>query len=172
MRKIVYFAFLGLLGVFSSCVTQKACSKRFPSVNDTVRITTVRDSIVIRDTTIFIHLPGQTVTDSVPIPCPPPEVGYIPKKAFAETSLAIATAWWEYPFIRLQLVEKDTTIVRRLAGALKESYYWKTMYEKVHITPPPVKYTPKIYLIAFWLWIGVFVAIAGYIGLKIFVFKK
>ena len=163
MKKIVYLVLFGLL--VTSCVTKRACMLKFPSVNDTVKITTVRDSIVIRDTTIFIHLPGQTVTDSISIPCPIVP-GYIPKKAFAETPLAMATAWWEYPDIKLQLVEKDTTIVERLAGALKESYYWKTLYEKVHITPAPVKYVPGFYKFCTFAFFGICIAIIGFIVLK------
>jgi hypothetical protein len=140
---------------------------KFPSVNDTIKIMTIRDSIVFKDTIIYIHLPGSIIIDSVQIPCPPPPAGYVPKKAFAETSLAIATAWWEYPNIKLQLVEKDTTIVLRLDKAIKEAYYWQTLYEKVHITPAPVKYIPDFYKGCLWILIGEVSVIALFI-----VFKK
>jgi hypothetical protein len=141
--------------------------EKFPSVNDTIRVTTVRDSIVYKDTTIYIRIPGKTTIDSIPIPCPPPPVNYIPKKAFAETPLAFATAWWDYPVIRLKLVQKDTTITERLDSAKKESYYWKTLYEKIHITPAPVKYVPGFYKFCTFAFIGICIVLIGIIVLKI-----
>ena len=154
---------------FSSCVTQKKCNEKFPPSKDTIHIVTVRDSIVFKDTTIYVEIPGETDIDTITIPCPPPPPSYIPKKAHAETSLAYADAWWEYPRIRLELVQKDTTIERRLENAQKEAYHWKSEYEKITVTPQPVKYIPGIYKIALWLWIGVIIAILGYIAFKIFV---
>jgi hypothetical protein len=166
MRKTLFFALAVLF--LTSCATYRRCSIKFPSVNDTIKITTVRDSIVIRDTTIFIHLPGKTVIDSVQIPCP--EVPhYVPKKVCAETSLASACAWWQYPSIRLELIQKDTTIVKRLDKAIKEAYYWRTLYEKVHITPAPVKYVPGFYKGCLWILIGEILVIALFIAFKKFI---
>jgi|WetSurMetagenome_2_1015567.scaffolds.fasta_scaffold00103_69 hypothetical protein len=154
--------------ILTSCITQRRCSIKFPSVNDTIKITTVKDSIVIRDTTIFIKIPGEKVTDSISIPCP--EVhNYIPKKVCAETQLASACAWWQYPVIKLELMQKDTTIVKRLNRALKESYYWRTLYEKVHITPAPVKYVPGFYKGCLWILIGEILVIALFIAFKKFI---
>lgn len=169
--KTSVFAFLTLFLTLSSCVTYKRCQNKFPSVNDTIRIETVKDSIVIRDTTVYVSIPGETVIDSVVIPCP--EVpGYVPKKVYAETSLAKASAWWSYPVIKLELIQKDTTIEKRLARALKESYYWKTLYEKVHITPAPVKYIPKIYKQALSICIFIFAVAFIFIGWKVYkIFK-
>lgn len=161
--RYLYFAFLGLF--LTSC-TQKWCSIHYPGRNDTIRIETIRDSIVIKDTTIYIHLPGQTVHDSVVIPCP--EIpGYVPKRVYAETQLAKASAWWSFPNIKLELIQKDTTIVKRLEGALREAYYWKTEYEKINHTPAPVKFIPGVYKIALWLWVGVLIAIAGYVAFRL-----
>lgn len=135
-----------ILVVFAvtSCVTQKRCSKKFPPHADTIKIIQVRDSIILRDTTFYIKLPGETVTDSVMIPCPE-VINYIADTAVAETSLAKAWAWWQYPRIRLMLEQKDTTIERRLENALKEVYHWKSEYLKITKVPEPVKYIPKIY---------------------------
>lgn len=167
--KIVYFAFLSLF--LTSC-SQRWCNTRYPAGSDTVRVETVRDSIILKDTTVFIKIPGETVTNTVEIPCPPPPPSYIPKKVTAETSLARASAWWEYPVIKLELIQKDTTITQRLDNAIREAYHWKTLYEKLHIKADPVKFVPGIYKASFWAWIGVIVAALGYIALKIFVFKK
>ena len=156
----------------TSCVTQKKCNSKFPPSKDTIIIETVRDSIVYKDTTIYIKLPGERVVDSFPIPCPPPPPDYIPRRVFAETSLAKASAWWSYPVIKLELIQKDTTIEKRLDNAVKEAYEWRTKYEKITITPQPVKYIPGIYKAALWLWIGVILAVAGYVAFRLFILKK
>ena len=143
-----------ILIVFSSgCITQKKCLKKFPASVDTVKIVITKDSIIYRDTTILIHLPGATVTDTVIIPCPPPPPAYVPDTARAETSLAVAKAWWKHPNIVLQLIQKDTTIERRLDSAIMEAYHWRSEYEKVTVTQP-VKYIPKFYLITTYIFIG------------------
>ena len=147
-----------LIILLTGCVTQKRCLTKFPPVNDTIRIVILKDSIIYRDTTIFIHLPGQTTIDSVVIPCPAPPPEFIPDTAKAETSLAFARAWFAYPNIQLRLVQTDTTIVARLDSAIMESYFWHNEYEQIKQTII-VKKIPLIYKIAFWTWIGVLVLI-------------
>ena len=161
-----------VLGLFAASCSQKWCNTRYPVQSDTIRIETIKDSIILRDTTIYIKLPGETVTNTVEIPCPPPPASYVPKRVTAETTLAKASAWWEYPVIKLELIQKDTTITQRLDNAIREAYHWKTLYEKIHIKPDPVKFIPSIYKIALWLWVGVILAGVGYILLRVFVFKR
>ena len=156
-----------VLAVLSSCVTQRKCNYKFPAKNDTIRIETIRDSIVIKDTTIYIILPGETVTDSVIIPCPDPGPAYIPKRVIAETSLARAEAWWSYPNIKLTLIQKDTTIERRLEGAIKEAHYWKTEYEKITVTPQPEKHIPGFYRFCTFCFMGIVLAGVGFAGFKL-----
>jgi hypothetical protein len=170
--KVKIILFLALISLVTGCATQKRCNIKFPSVNDTIRIEHTRDSIVIRDTTIFISVPGERVVDSVPIPCPPPPPWYVPKKVHAETQYAYAEAWWSYPNIKLLLVQKDTTLQIQLRQAIKEKYYWKSLYEKVHITPSPVKYIPKIYKQAMSICILIFAAALILIGWKAYTFFK
>jgi hypothetical protein len=174
MRIYLYFAFFCLFLALSSCVTQRACQKHFPPSRDTVRIVTVRDSIVIRDTTVFIKIPGETVHDSVVIPCPDPGPAFIPDTAIVRTDFAIAKAWFQFPTIKLRLTQPDTTLQIRLDNAIKEAWHWKTEYEKITVTPQPIitKYIPGIYKVAFWLWVGVLNTIAGYVAFRIFILKK
>jgi hypothetical protein len=139
---------------------------------DTVRIEHTRDSIIIRDTTIYISVPGERVVDSVPIPCPPPSPWYVPKKVRVETNNAYAEAWWSYPVIKLVLVQKDTTLQIQLRQAIKEKYYWKTLYEKLHVTPEPVKYIPKIYKQAMSICVAIFAIGFLFIGWKAYRFFK
>jgi len=104
----------------------------------------VRDSIVLRDTTVKKKVPGEADADSIVIPCPE-IINYIADTARAETSLAKAKAWWQYPRVRIELTQKDTTIELRLKDALKEAYHWRSEYLKITKVPDPVKYIPKMY---------------------------
>lgn len=167
MKKSVWFI-LPLIIVFSASCSKRWCMSHYRPSVDSVYKEVVRDSIVIRDTTIYIRLPGEMVIDSIPIPCPPPPENYIPKKVTAETELAHAEAWWSYPVIKLVLIQKDTTIVKRLNQAIKEKYYWQTLYEKLTIRPEPVKYVPKF--VKFLAWAGgiSILLVAGFILYKIF----
>ena len=169
MRKILYLSLF--LAVLSGCASQRRCNIKYPGKNDTIRIETVRDSIVIKDTTIYVKIPGETITNTVEIPCPQVP-GYVPKKVFAETSLAKAFAWWEYPVIKLVLIQKDTLIEKRLKGAIKEAYYYKSLYERLRITPEPVKFIPKIYKQAMSICIVIFIAAFLFIGWKAYKFFK
>jgi len=166
------FVLTVILAVLSIGCSRRWCNSHFPPSVDSIYKYVVKDSIIIKDTTIYITLPGDVVHDSIEIPCPDPGPAYIPKKVYAETSLARAEAWWSFPNIKLTLVQKDTTIVQRLDKAIKEAYYWQSEYNKITVKPEPVKYIPGIYKAAFWAWIGVIVAGLGYILIRLFVLKR
>ncbi len=170
MNKLIYLLLIVLLG--TSCVTQKRCLEKFPPGTDTIKIVQVKDSIVYKDTIITVTIPGDLQIDSVIIPCPEPPVTYVPDTAKAETEFAYALAWFDHRSIKLKLVQKKSELEIRLDNAIKEAYHWKSEYEKITVTPQPVKYIPTIYKIALWLWVGVIITIIGYIVLKLFIFKK
>jgi hypothetical protein len=155
----LWTALILMVLIVSSCATQKCCLKKFPVVADTVKVVHVRDSLVYRDTVIAVLIPGDTIiyTDSVLIPCPPPPPQFIPDTATVETSLAVAWAWWDHPFIRLKLVQRDTTVFIRLDSALREAYHWKELYQNVTTVVTDRK-IPGIYKIALWAWI-IFIAL-------------
>lgn len=146
MQKQLSYIILVVLSalVGSSCATQRRCSRKFPPHADTIKIVHVRDSIILRDTTVYIKVPGEADADSIVIPCPE-IINYIADTARAETSLAKAKAWWQYPRVRIELTQKDTTIEIRLKNALKEAHHWRSEYEKITKVPDPVKYIPKMY---------------------------
>jgi hypothetical protein len=160
MRNIL---FLALLALFAGC-SRQWCATRYPPSIDTVRVSVTRDTIIYRDTIIFLEVPGETIIDSVIIPCPPPQASFVPDTARAETAFAMAKAWWSYPVIRLDLTQKDTAVL--LKAALRESRHWESLLEKVTKIPQPVKYVPTFYKVCLWLWIGVLIAIGGYVGFK------
>ena len=154
MPKVKIFVLGLFLSVLAGSCSRKWCNSHYPVSVDSIYKYVVKDSIIIRDTTIYIQLPGQTVIDSVKIPCPDPGSAYIPKRVTAETSLARAEAWWQYPNIKLLLVQKDSTIETRLKGAIIEMNHYKSLYEKMTIRPEPVKFIPKFYkycTMAFWI---------------------
>ena len=164
MNKVFILILFGVFGV--SCVTQKRCLEKFPPNNDSIVYVNKVDSIVIKDTVVLVDIWTEIVVDTVEIPCPPPLPTYKPKPAYAETSLAKASAWWDYPYIRLELTQKDTTIEVRLENAIKEAYHWRTEYTKIKETKE-VKYIPKIYKIAFWGWVVVIVIGVIFIVIKL-----
>jgi hypothetical protein len=154
----------------ASCVTSRKCLKRFPPSSESTVIERTKDSLIYRDTTLYVTLPGKIVRDSVSIPCPtlqPPQGGAksAPDTAFAETDLASAKAWYSRQRVHLELVQKDTTLQLQLDNAIKESFHWKSEFEKSK-TIQQVKYIPDAYRIAFWLWIFVFFIIALFLLLK------
>jgi hypothetical protein len=168
MLKIRICLFIAVLSVLGASCSKRWCNTHYPQIAETITNETVRDSIVYKDTTFYITLPGEKVIDSVSIPCPPPSPSYVPKRVTAETPLARASAWWQYPVIKLELIQKDTTIEKRLSGAIREAYHWKTLYEKLQIKPEPVKFVPKIYKFYGWVF---WLLIAGGIGYVVVKFK-
>ena len=130
--------------VLSGCATQRRCYEKWSMKPDTITKVVTRDSLVYRDTTIYYHLPGDTVTNEVIIPCPPPPIdNYIPDTARVETEFALAKAWWSYPKIKLYLEQKDKYLRLELDSALRESWHWRYEYLQVKQVLKE-KYVPAI----------------------------
>jgi hypothetical protein len=156
-----------ILLLLTSCATQRRCFEKWGMKPDTVRTVIVKDSLVVRDTTIFVKIPGMVVRDSVIIPCPPPPPAYIPDTAKVETDFAIAKAWWNYPVIRLYLEQKDKLLRLQLDSAIRDSWHWRTEYLNVTQVLKE-KYVPKIYKQALSICIFIFIAGGAFIGIKIY----
>ncbi len=98
-----------ILTFLTSCATRKMCDRKFPAgVNTTVNTVTV-----IRDTTIYIEIPGDTVFQSVPV-----VEGEVSK---LNTPLALSYAWVVGGKLNHRLVQKDTVVPSTVKGALKTS---------------------------------------------------
>lgn len=151
------------------CVTRKKCMRRYPLVTESSHVEKTRDSLVYRDTTIYVPVQGEIVRDSINVPCPPAlpstTLRMTPDTAFAETDLARAKAWYSKQKVHLELEQKDTTLQLQLDNAIKESFHWKSEYDKAKIVQP-LKYIPGVYRVAFWLWIFVFIVIGLFLVLK------
>ena len=149
MKSILYLSlFLACLSQ-PGCLTYKKCIQRYPPSKDTIRIAQVRDSIIYKDTTIYITIKGETHHDSILIATP---VSINTEKLRSETPLAWAEAWIEDSYLNLNLTQKDTTILTRLDNAIKEAYHWRDEYLKIRVTPPPPppeRYIPKVYKYSF-----------------------
>jgi hypothetical protein len=144
---------LTLVAFFASCVTQRKCLEKFPPVStvDTV------DHIFYRDTLVYVHLPGDTVVDSVTIdlPCPPaPANQTAPQRLRVKAKYASAEAWLDGNLLKLRLMVNDTAIAHTIDSAVVERVKEITNTQ-AHIKP--VKYVPGIYKLA--LIVAIFAAL-------------
>jgi hypothetical protein len=78
----------------------------------------------IRDTFIFVYLPGEIVIDSIPFKVPIPVEVYrtiTPTSITAETEYAFAKAWITENGLYIELSTKDTLLHIKLNDAIKET---------------------------------------------------
>jgi hypothetical protein len=154
----------------SSCVTQKKCNQKFPPNV----VTFYKDSIVIKDSLIYkdrivpYKIPGDTVWQEKPIPVP---VELKVDPVYADNTYASAKAWIENARLKLQLTQKDQVIMFKLDSADRVAKHWESRWqnERQTITLPPVKYTPKFWIITGCLFMGSLLAVIAYIILKFFI---
>jgi hypothetical protein len=147
MRNIV---FLVLLVSFAgtSCITERKCLNKFPpSVQrDSIYIETIKE--------IPVPIPGDTILIDAPvINCPDQDVVTVENSKLKQQIKILNGR-----LISNTEIKTDTVYVHT-----KET---KTITKEVKI-PQPVKFVPDLYKIALWLWVGVIVAIAGYVAFRI-----
>ena len=92
----------------------------------------IKDSIhyvqSYRDTTIYYTIPGDTIHDTTNIYI---SKGLVNSKPITlENLFSISTAYVKNSKLYLSLIAKDTTIQIRLDSAIRESKYYRYMYEK------------------------------------------
>ena len=159
MRNIVLLLILvSLTGCFAS---KKRCLRLYPPTSsvDTVYRETIRDSLVIRDTTIYVRIPGETFIDSI-LFLVYEENEITLDTARAETEYIRAKAYYSNGFIILEVEQLNIGLEIKLENALRENYYWKEMY--FEITNREIvkeRYIPIIYKVSLWAWIGVILLI-------------
>ena len=151
-----------------SCTTQRKCLRRFPPALDTLITVQTNDSTVYRDTVVYRYLLGEVRIDSVPIPCPPPPVAYIPDTARAETSLAVAKAYWDYPSIKLILEQRDSMLAFKL-DSVKREYFSERVVTETITQVHEVKYIPGFWKACTYILIGA--VLFGLMALMIKIFK-
>ena len=159
MRNIILLLILvSLTGCFAS---KKRCLRLYPPTSsvDTVYRDSVRDSLVVHDTTIFVYIPGETLIDSI-LFLVYEENEITLDTARAETEYIKAKAYYSNGFIILEVEQLDIGLEVKLENALRESYYWKEIY--FEITNREIvkeRYIPIIYKVSLWAWIGVILLI-------------
>lgn len=120
------FLFLFFLTIFSGCVTRKACDRKFPDKEkDSVSVVSTTVT-VIRDTTIYIQIPGDTVYTSVPVSNN--------ELSILNTSMATSEAWIRDGKLNHRLEQKDTVVASTLKGALKTTREVESKKEVTHHT--------------------------------------
>jgi hypothetical protein len=170
-----YLSLLSLLSIiililFSSCVTQKKCAKRFPPEAVLVRY----DSIVIKDTIIYkdriiTHvIKADTVYRDVII-----ESSLDVPVMMLENDYAKAKAWINNSKLKLQLEQKNKVIQFKLDSADKEVRHWEYKYRNEKQTViVEKKYVPK-FVKTLAIVGGLFsLLFLGWFGYKIFKFFR
>ena len=167
MYKIISLIFLVVLLSGTSCVTQRKCLKRFPPSVEVIKKDSIvyKEKVVIRDTTIFIKLPADTIKAEIEIP-----VTKILPPVTLETKYAKATASIDFlkGKIRLILVQKDAEIQLHIDSAKIETTYWKEKYQNDRIKEVVnVPFVPKYVKVFAYFGLVCLIFIIAYIVLKI-----
>jgi len=116
-------------------------------------------TIIYRDTTIYINLPADTVyAEAEIIYLPGKPVTIQPSVLTAETDYSKAQAWIQRTRLRLQLTDKDTTLLIQLDSAVKQAEYWRQIYETDKTVIEVVK-VPEFYRIMTFVGIGMIVMV-------------
>jgi len=124
--------------ILSGCVTQRRCLEKYPPLPaDTV----IKEIVTYRDTTVYIALPADTLTDSVfiQVPCPGLD-DYVSDTVRAEQKLASAAAWIEHRKLKVELAMKEAvlefTIDSIAATRTKTITITETVYVDKKVVPP------------------------------------
>lgn len=129
-----------LLTFLSGCITKKACERKFPHPGrDSVSV--VANTVtLIRDTTIYVRMPGDTVFGSVPVF----EVSTL------TAGTATSTARVMDGMLLHRMEQRDTAVAAHLKGALRTTSREIARKEVVYRT----QYTNQL---TGWQWFQVWV---------------
>jgi hypothetical protein len=120
------------LFLFASCVTQKRCAQKFPPqiITKTETIT----ETVYRDTTIYVHIPADTIYSEKVI-FKSPE-GWQTELSVLDQTYAKSTAQVVNGTLKHELFQKQTEIERVISNAIKEnSTHTVDTIVKIHEVP-------------------------------------
>lgn len=150
MNKIISGLILTLL--LSSCVTRRACERRFPVERADSISSSTNTVTVIKDTTIFIRIPGDTLAAK----------GLLTDVSQLSTSLATSSVYVKDGIINHRLEQMDTVIGATIKGALKSS---STLEKNEHT----ILQTRYINQLTGWQWTQVYLGriLLGMVGVWI-----
>lgn len=137
--KTALFAF-ALVGMFYSCATQRRCIEKYPP-----EITIVEhDSVIWRDTVIYVQLPADTLRDTAVIiinePSQPEQLKVEPLQL--KTRFATADAWITGDELNLRLVQDAKMLAFVIDSAVVERMKTITVTQGQVIEK---KYIPMLY---------------------------
>lgn len=135
--------------ILGSCVTQRRCVEKFPPITTIDTIETFQ----IIDTTIYVHLPADTIIDSILIESEP---GYVSDIALARGEYGEAKAWISDSKLRVQLTINDTLIAHRIDSLAIVNRQVITIDKEIIIEK---KVTPPFYKAVLWIAIFLFVLV-------------
>ena len=121
MKKLLY---LFLLLAFSFLLLAFSCKGP-----ETITVT----NTVVRDTTIYIPIPGERVHDSIKVPY---FAQFSTPKNVLETKHALSTAWIENSLLQHTLIQKQSNMPATIPGAIRER---TVTVEKQTKVPYPVE---------------------------------
>ena len=149
--KILLLALISLFAL--SCVTQRKCASKFPSVasRDSIRIETVKE--------VPYPIPGDSILVEAPvIDCPDQSL-----IKFENSKLKQEISIIKGKLIASTLIKPDTVFVPVVET--------NTVVKEVKV-PEVVRHVPGIYKVSLSLWIGVILAVVSYVLIRLFVLKK
>ena len=146
--------------LFTGCITQKKCLRKFPPQIITEK--EVITEIIYRDTTIYVHIPADTVyAENIIFKTPD---GWQTELSVLHAEYAKSSAQVVNGTLKHELLQKESELERVIANAVKEQSTHTT--EKV-VEVHREKYVPDIFKYSLVLSI-VFI---GYILFRIFRFR-
>jgi hypothetical protein len=144
--------FLLFLCVLSLACSRRWCYKHYPGIIDSIYTYHDTTIVVYNDTTILIHLPGETIIDSIKIPCQEVQE-FSSDTAYLKTDFAEAYAWMDHFYIKLKMIQTDTTLKIKLDSAISRSEYYKSELTRILETRDK-KFIPGFYRFGTFAFIG------------------
>lgn len=159
------FLILSLLVILSSCMTQKRCARRFPP-KESIRVETIiRDSVVYRDTTLYVQVPGNPVKEEKPVTIRSP-AGNIPvtiDTMSIENDYYIAYAWVNNSIMGMAMYPKPSTF--ELNFKFKENFRLQhTTRDKTETHE--IKVVPLFYKVCFYILLLQFILVLLYLVIR------
>ena len=168
MKKILLFSLLAIVLASCTLTRQQRIEQRRERKcelaaykwgcdwgQDTAYIRETVTKTVYRDTTIYIHIPGAIVVDSIPVYIHVGSDGQVnistPVNTL-ETSMAISRAWVENGKLKHELVQRDSVLKANIDNAIRITQI--LMKENTTVR----KHTVERYVPLFWKifgWIGI-----------------
>ena len=116
--------------------------------------TSQKSTVIVRDSLIYVHIPGEIVHDSVIVPIADSISTTI---SILKTKYAISKAWIENSLLKHTLEQVKSDIGQTVKGLNKETFINKEKIVKMpYLVEKPVK-IPLSWLQKFFLWSGVVV---------------